>query len=85
VQASRPHCSRRESRSSMLRSRDLAPQRRMFYGALKAGISNDDGSSAMIADIALNASVPGPIPTTRDPWRRWFDALASASSDFTLR
>ena len=41
---------------SMLRSRDLAPRRRMFCGASKAGFSNDDGSSAMIADITLNAT-----------------------------
>ena len=41
---------------SMLRSRDLAPRQRMFCGASKAGFSNDDGSSAMIADIALNAT-----------------------------
>jgi len=70
---------------SMLSTFNLAPGRRKFCGASTAVFSNDDGSSAMIADIALNASVPGPIPTTRDPWRRWFDALASASSDFTLR
>ena len=40
----------------MLRSRDLAPRRRMFCGASKAGFSNDDGSGAMIADITLNAT-----------------------------
>ena len=56
MQASRPHCSRRESRTAWLRSRDLAPRRIMFCGASKAGISNDDGSSAMISDIALNAT-----------------------------
>ena len=40
----------------MVRSRDRAPRRRIFCGASTAGSSNDDGSSAMIADIALNAT-----------------------------
>ena len=41
---------------SMVRSRDCAPRRRIFCGASKAGSSNDDGSSAMIADMSLNAT-----------------------------
>ena len=41
---------------SMVRSRDRAPRRRIFCGASKAGSSNDDGSSAMIADMSLNAT-----------------------------
>ena len=41
---------------SMVHSRDRAPRRRIFCGASKAGSSNDDGSSAMIADMSLNAT-----------------------------
>ena len=41
---------------SMVRSSDLAPRRRILCGASKAGNSNDDGFSPMIADIALGAA-----------------------------
>ena len=50
------HAARDESRAQHGPSRDLAPRRIIFCGASKAGSSNDDGSSAMIADMSLNAT-----------------------------
>ena len=50
------HAAHEESRAQHGPSRDLAPRRIIFCGASKAGSSNDDGSSAMIADMSLNAT-----------------------------
>ena len=56
MQPTRPDAAHDESRAQHGPSRDLAPRRIIFCGASKAGSSNDDGSSAMIADMSLNAT-----------------------------